>query len=439
MKTESAMANRNHLAGAVVTSLVVLFAAVVAVRAEQVITVTESDLHRIVADEVARQTAALEAARPVPPPPQGIKKGKLTITPYGYFNLSASYNSQRAGVGDYVLWSNSPDNGKGAELFLDPKSTRLGLKVAGPPVQNLCNATVGGTVEIDFQQPAYVNRNRGGVMLRQAYVEVVGKENRFLVGQTWDVVAPLVPAQLAYVPGGTTNLGYRRAQIRFEKNRTDATGRGWIAQFALTDNVVMDNMDAGVGLTSTGAMNGMGWPQLQGRVAKKFPGVSRDLPVVIGLSGHIGEYQRKTLTQRFVPTWSGVVDVDIPFHTKWRISSELATGQCLSTLLGSAMIGYDTVNDRAVRANVAWLSLTYQATKTDRFGVGYCIEDMPDARIDRTRNQIGFANWLHNWTDSLLTGLEFSYYETDWLNTTTGRALSPGRTARIETIFRYTF
>lgn len=413
---------------------------VCAAAAEPVLTISQSELERIVAAEVTRQTASREQEQITPKPHQGIKKGDVTITPYGYFNLSASFNSQHAGVGDYALWTLSPDDvGKGSEFFLDPKSTRLGLKVAGPRVYFFGNASMGGTVEIDFQQPAHIHRNRAGVMLRQAYFEIAGKENRFLVGQTWDVASPLFPAQLAYVPGGTTNLGYRRPQIRFEKNCTDDVGRGWVAQFAITDNVVMDNQ-ASTGLTSTGSLYGVGWPQLQGRLARKFRGVTRDLPIVCGVSGHVGEYREKNLAaSKLIPTWSANIDLDLPFHSKWRFTSELATGECLSTLLGSAMIGYDAFNRRAVYANSGWFSLTYQVTKIDRWAVGYCIEDMAGSRIARTRNQIAFTNWTHNWTDALLTGLECSYCETDWLDTATGRAKSPGRNMRCEMIFRYTF
>lgn len=366
---------------------------------------------------------------------QGIKKGKFTLTPYGYFNVSAAFNSQRMGVGDYALWALSPTTaGTGAEFYIDVKSTRLGVKFAAPPINCLGRVNPSGTVEIDFQQPAYVHRNRTGIMLRHAYFELQGKENRLLIGQTWDIVAPLVPGSIAYAPCSTINLGYRRPQIRFEKHRTHADGSGWVAQAALADNAVMDTTAA----IASPALDVSGWPQLQGRVAKKFAGVTKDLPIIIGLSGHLGEYQFKAAPKRFVPTWSGILDVDLPITSKWRFQSELFMGECLSSLVGSALIGVDA-NQHAVRATGGWINSAYQCTKTDKFNLGYGIEDMGNAPIVRTRNQIFYTNWYHNWTESFLTVVELSYYETNWKESTTWTSIETGKSGRLETVFRYSF
>jgi len=97
---------------------------------------------------------------------------------------------------------------------VDPKSTRLGLNVAGPEIGMFPDAKLGGRVEFDFQGQ-FINSNKAGVLFRQAYLEIKHEDYLLLAGQTWEILSTLYPGMLMYVPAsGVGNLGYRRAMVR---------------------------------------------------------------------------------------------------------------------------------------------------------------------------------------------------------------------------------
>ena len=76
----------------------------------------------------------------------------------------------------------------------------------------------GGKVEIDFQNSVLDDENKPTIMLRHAYAEAKNEDFRILVGQTWDVISPLNPDMLLYSVGWDGgNIGYRRAQFRYER------------------------------------------------------------------------------------------------------------------------------------------------------------------------------------------------------------------------------
>ena len=89
------------------------------------------------------------------------------------------------------LWIESQDlHHDEPDFNVDAKSTRVGLDFIGPGIPRLCDAKIGGKVEVDFQGQ-FVTRNKPGLLLRHAYVEAKNDDYRLLVGQTWDVISPL--------------------------------------------------------------------------------------------------------------------------------------------------------------------------------------------------------------------------------------------------------
>ncbi|MDR1960186.1 MAG: hypothetical protein LBQ54_14270 [Planctomycetaceae bacterium] len=396
----------------------------------------------------------------------GLRKGRFTFTPYGYINISTSYETQRTMNGDYALYSRSPDlDGGGHSGFhVDPKSSRLGLKIAGPDFNWCCRSIkTGALFEVDFQGNINSTRNRPGLLFRRGFLDFSTPNTRLLIGQEWEVISPLIPQSLSYVPGSCTgNLGYRRAQIRLERTRNWTHDFSTITQLALCDNVP-DVID-GVGLNTANA----GWPMVQGRIAASFwknPAINNK-PVTLGLSGHIGEmrydydYSTYSIDHQKQETWSANLDLEAPVTRKLTFSSELYTGANLASSLGGINQGIDlysrqggAFDPRAAKAVGGWANLTYKMTKKFQLNGGYAIEDMPDMIASahrggdnftaRTRNQIIYLNGVYNWTDGFMTGLEVSQWKTDWqnYNSTPGiiSPLEPGKTTRIDLLIRYTF
>ena len=397
------------------------------------------------------------------------KKGPFTITPYGYINVSTSYETERTVLGDFALYSRSPelDGGGHSGFHVDPKSSRFGVKVDGPSFSWRCRKiNTSALAEVDFQGSNYAGtRNRGALMLRRAFIDLTHEDIRLLIGQEWDVVSPLVPQSLNYVPGSNAgNLGYRRAQIRLERNRKWNDCYSTIWQIALCDNVPADYLtDTSVNIANSG------WPLIQGRFAVSHRNPCSDLaPLTVGISAHAGEMTHDYNRGLFLPainkrrheSWSVNLDVDIPLTKRLRFSTELYTGTNLSGMLAGIGQGVDLFSPgsnqfdpRSADAYGGWANLNYMMTKKFQMNVGYSAERMEDMigstnmgnnqYSARDKNQILFLNGIYNWTDNFMTGLEVSQWRTDWhvydAATNVIRDVEPGETTRIDFLVRYSF
>ncbi|MCL2348475.1 MAG: hypothetical protein FWC50_09475 [Planctomycetaceae bacterium] len=403
--------------------------------------------------------AILHDRQPLPQP-SGWRKGAYTITPYGFINIDTSYESQRTVNSDYALYSISPDIERHNSFQTDPKTSRLGVKVTGPDIP-CTRITTGATLEVDFQGNINYSRNKPGLQLRRGFLEMTYDHSRILIGQEWEIISPLVPQSLNYVPGSCAgNLGYRRAQIRFEHERKFSEDMQTNWQFGICDNVPADFMSDG---SIVKANNG--WPQFQGRYAVSFGRnpVANNLPVTVGLSGHIGEmdfdYNAVGLRNITHRTWSGNIDIDVPVTTRWRVQGEMFTGENMAASMGGIMQGIDFftpglagVHPRSAQSSGGWGNINCKLTKKFQMNAGYCIEDMKDVLGTapwqgnynaRDRNQMIFLNGIYNWTDNFLTGLEVSQWQTDWHAynpaTQTTSPMEPGKTTRVDLLVRYSF
>lgn len=421
--------------------------------------ITREQLERILS---SGEYAIPQAKQPSSP----WSKNGFTITPYGYINLSTSYETSRTVNGDFALYSQSPDlDGGGHSGFhIDPKSTRLGLEVKAPQFL-FCGEKVDTTAlaEVDFQGSNYAGtRNRGSLMLRRAVVDFKCKNSRFLIGQEWDIVSPLVPQSLNYVPGSYTgNLGYRRAQIRFDNTQKWSGDFNTIWQLAVCDNVPSDFLT-----DPTIIKANSGWPLFQGRVAASFGRYRCEKcdPITVGFSGHIGElahdYKRNDLWRRERhETWSLNLDLDVPITKSFRFSTELYTGKNLATMLAGIGQGVDLYDSEgnfdpsSAGAYGGWMNLNWKVNRKYQMNAGYCIERMDgitahtsiggNRYVARDKNQVVFLNGIYNWTDNFFTGLEVSQWQTDWHGFDSANKtkfdLETGRTTRIEVLARYTF
>ena len=363
------------------------------------------------------------------------KKGDLKITPYGFLNLSVSSDTERAVPGEYILYLQNPDVDSSSDFAVDARTSRLGLKIEGPRIEQF-NATLGGTAEFDFQGVYSGSKNKGGVQFRRAFAELVDAqhERRFLAGQDWEVISPGAPMMLNYLPGAFAgNIQYRRAQLRFEQGWTCSSNLHFLAQIAACDNVQGD-------YTSTTGVSPMssGWPVIEGRIETKlFEEIRNGLPISVGLSGHIGEQYYKfspiagihvasTAERKSIKTWSANVDYSVPITTTLKFQGEYYQGSMLSSFCGAINQGVDLYRREGIDDYGWWTGLHKDWTTQFSTNVGYGI-DKPD-RDDlvgtslptngkttaRTKNEIYYVNFLYNWTKNFMTGIEFSYWETGY-------------------------
>lgn len=362
-------------------------------------------------------------------------KDGFKIVPYGYLWGSTAWESSRTFIGDYTLWAISRDNeGEPAWHFVG-KSTRLGIDVSGPRIPFFCCAKSGGKVEIDFQG-AFAIENKPGVLLRHAYWEVKNDSFRLLMGQTWDVVAPLNPGTIMYsVYWGAGNIGYRRPQLRFEKYIP-------MSNTCLITLQTSANTDAASDFTTGLLAEGdhAGWPLVEGRAAVTLGYRGKNCnPWTFGVSGHIGEqiFDFASDDDKPIRTWSMNFDANMPIGHRMGIQGEFFMGEDLKTFLGGIVQGVDIPRQESIRSIGGWGEFWIYWAPRLHTHVGGGIDDPFDQDVTavngRTYNQAYWANLCFDVTPKFRLGVEASQWKTLFTDRRSGEA------TRLEFMARYAF
>ena len=344
----------------------------------------------------------------------------------------------RTSPGSYTLYVKSQTTENEGEFIVDARNTRLGFDVLGPGIPFFDCAESGGKVEIDFQSSltAVGQENKSTILLRHAYWEVKDDDFRLLAGQTWDVISPLNPGMLLYSVGWDGgNIGYRRAQFRGERYFSLSNTSLITAQASINQDILADSMTTGVGTAEPS-----NWPIVEGRIAwtvgERGPGC---LPITVGVSGHIGEVEfddtvlGPDIRRR---TWSGNIDVRVPFTERLGVQGECFVGENLSPFLGGIGQGINVVTGDTVRNAGGWFEVWYDWTPTLHSHVGYSVDDPVDSDIPkggRTYNQFYYGNLIYDFTKSFLVGVEVSSWETLY------KGDLPGDSLRTEFVMKYGF
>jgi hypothetical protein len=411
---------------------------------------------RLPAIEQTQAIAAVsEPVVPPPPPPEqspfSLKdlqaelkkrtwaKGDFTITPYGFITVSGIYESERTVTNDYVLYVPPPEReGEGA-WQVDPKSTRLGLNMGLPEVGWFPGAKVGGRAELDFQGQ-YINANKGGVLFRQAYVDVKHEDYYLLAGQTWEILSSLYPGMLMYVPAsGVGNMGYRRAMVRADRFLDFSDTFMLTLQGSLNSNIVTDFVG-----DPTIAGRPAGWPIVEVRtLATLGERTGPDaLPILVAFSGHIGEQEfsffhppEVSPEETVARTWSANLEFSFPITKQFGMQAEFFHGANLGAFMGGALQGIDRITRNPIRSTGGWVDVYYHWTDRWHTHVGWCLDDPYNADLTsgRTYNQVVFGNVVYDLTKSIFLGLEVSDWKTNWVG------FSQGDSLRMEFVAKYAF
>ena len=363
------------------------------------------------------------------------KKGDYTFTPYGFLWVNAAVNSGACASDSFCLYNFSPDSNDTSTSAVDARTSRVGMIVDGP---GFCGDAIKmkGQVEIDFQGQINMTRNKGQIQLRRAFVELVNPQNetKLQFGQDWDTISPLAPQMLNYLPAGFAgNIGYRRAQIRFEKARTWTSDFKTLWTIGLADSFPCDLLS-----TSGVTANSGSWPIIEGRFAVSLGNCSRGgRPITLGVSSHVGENSYifspvansflVTSEKKYIKTWSLNFDADLPINKRIRLQGEYFTGENLSSFCGGVNQGVDLYRREGIRAQGGWLSLHTLLSDKLTNNTGYAIDKPFDDDLvgnslagasgstsSRTQNSVVFTNFLYQWNKALMTGVEFGYWKTNY-------------------------
>jgi hypothetical protein len=167
------------------------------------------------ADDVSTRddaSAAVQQSAPqVSPPPAG-----GVFHPYVIFNVNANFNSKALLPGSWAAFAlPSVAAAKSAEQFqISPGNSLFGAAFTFGKVNE---TEINGKVDFDLRGTTPLqNQNQFEILFFNVYLELKNGTNRLVIGQTSDVVSPLIPSTLnmfptSYTPG---SLGFVRPMVR---------------------------------------------------------------------------------------------------------------------------------------------------------------------------------------------------------------------------------
>ncbi len=342
--------------------------------------------------------------------------GEYKVVPYGVLWADMIYATERTFPGAYALWIPSPQTEGEPDFTIDARRTRLGLNITGPDVWLFGGSKSGGQVEIDFFG-ASVNENQAGVMVRHMYWEVKNERWRMLVGQTWDVIAPLLPNTCSYSVGWDGgNMGYRRPQFRWDRYLDFSPNLLGIFTIALTKDVVTD-----FATNSSVDRESASWPVIQSRIGCKLGDRGEGgLPIEMGVSGHIGRTQfdfnapGPVIDDYEARTWSLNYDLKMPLNEYCGFQGEVFTGENLGPFLGGIGQGICPVRRTPIRSTGGWGEFWYYWTPQLHSHLGYGIDDPLNSSLDlgRSYNSFLFINLVYDITKKFAMGFEVTNWKT---------------------------
>lgn len=361
---------------------------------------------------------------------------KLKI--YGFLRADFVHDTRRTAggynSGGVVVADDA--TGKNGDTNITARNSRLGFELIFPAYRGI---ETSGKLEFDFGTGMTTGNAEISATprLRLAYIQAKTRFATFLAGQTWDVFNPLNPStdDVDGLWNGGGNTGYRRPQLRVEREFELAKGHKLLGQLALARAIGSDTF----GTSATGSDklddgSAEGWPDLQGRTAYSTKLLTKR-DTTVGVSGIYG--QRKVdavftqggkpveFTQEYAAYGVGM-DLTLPLLDKlFRDSDQLSfrtewyAGQGLGGYLGHIGQFYNETRRVPMAGKGGWGELDYQLTKDLIFRGGWGMDCVDDDRLtagkanaNRERNTMSFLNFSYNITPNLVWTVEYEYLRT---------------------------
>jgi len=364
---------------------------------------------------------------------------RFQFKPYGSIKLDASYDDSRTNYGNFVIFvPNESAHKNDNEFNMTARQTRLGLNIIAPEFQGW---NAAGRLEIDFYgDGATQHENKPEPMLRHAVITLARQGFSLLAGQTSDLISPLCPSTLNYtVAWGAGNIGYRRAQLRLTQNYQLTETSTFTMAVAAARSTGTLNEDLDLDIQNDG--EDAGFPSFQARIGLETP-LFNEKKSAFGVSGHWGkeevDWENATNVlngrQERVKSWSINGDVVIPFTPCLELKGEAFVGYNLDDYFGGVLQGVnvryatvggmrelDSVNE--VKTVGGWAQLTYKQTDQWTCNGGFGIDDPRNDDLSagmRSRNTLLFVNVLYKLIPPVTLGLEYSYWDTEYINKSSG-------------------
>lgn len=395
---------------------------------------------------VYRPETAAASPQPAQPAtaPEAVKWNEITaggskIKLYGFVRLDLTADSQRPNspqAPQFILSPDASGNRLGAGNFsLTSRFTRLGIDFTGPRVAQLGDAKLTGRYEMDFFGN-FGTESRANARIRFTWLKLSWERASIVVGQDWQLVAPLLP-----IPNQTAdmfyagNVGDRRPLLKTEWKQKAGAGilyfQGGIGLTGSSDAEDLDNDGFRDGETA-------GRPHIEGRLAYARPLWVKDKPMTIGLGGLYGWEKtiRPIVNHTVFHPRLGAVDYIVPLTARLDWRGENWWGRHLTDFRGGINQAVNLTTGQEIRARGGWTELKFTGNKYYSLHVGVTDDDPFDGDLlntARTRNRSGYFGTRLNASSNLLFGFDFLRWRTDY------KGQRPGENNRVNLVFQYSF
>lgn len=402
-------------------------------------------------------------------------RGGGLLRPYGFFRGDLDVATARMSLDlqnpFFVLPNDSrfrfgptavPVQPNDLNYALYPRLTRLGLEYYGESIDWCCSSLrPSGRVEIDFLTPAVVgnSESRELLRLRLAYAALQWQELTLLIGQDWDLIAPLNPTindnTLMWNAG---NLGDRRPQFKLMWDHD--LGGGQVLQLynaiVLADAINNADLD-GNGLRD---QEDFGVPGYQARAGLVLPSHVEKEKIFAGVWGMVGfdEVDGRIPAPPIPPQGladptfsslkprrfrsSGVgADLRLPLSECVTFQGEVWYGENMDDYRGGISQGINVQRQKVVRAAGGWGELVWRLAPWYQLGVGATIDRPTESDVEGINLLLfpGFPQGVDvgagrtlNWTcyvsnrfplgKGLTVGMDYIYWNTEYVGFKAGHA-----------------
>lgn len=381
------------------------------------------ELRRIVLEQRAEiqnlreQLNQLKQTHPSKPSVEVPSGAKLSF--YGFLRLDTLFDTGRTNFATVPFYVESPSdpNKKGTgdqQVTIHPRNTRFGINFASGSKPEKWSVT--GKLEIDWHNTYNTTpESRPAPRIRHAYLQLQRKDHSVLLGQTWDVISPLLPSPNDdSVLWNTGNLGDRRPQIRFSYAPKEKPF-SWTVALGLTGAVDAKDLDGNK--VRDGEDSGL--PNIQCRLAWK----TKD--ATFGLWGHYAWERTAKAVGGKTHFNSHSVGLDLQWNIapRWTLQGEIWAGRNLSDFRGGIAQGINASTGNEIASKGGWLELGYDVSPKHRIAVGYALDDPNDSDVPnggRTKNSAWYLHNRFKLSDGVILGVNYLFWKTKWKGLATG-------------------
>jgi len=367
-----------------------------------------------------KPTAAGAAQAPAAPAAKPAAAPALTVTPYGFVQLTADFNQGifDNGGGDVqypgvVALNETATTTR--SFLMHARNSRFGVRLGLPTAP--FGAKLGAVFEVDFRGgfggATNVSFYQPLMRLRLAYGTATFKVGdaynvTLLAGQEYGLVTPLFATSAAYTGDPifwkAGNTWHRTPQIRLSGESTGQIGILWQA-------AVLSPLDNASGSETlfVGPGNRSRRPDLEGRIAANMKS-GKTKVIEVGVGGHLG-WERYSTSAAVSPTEdlrSEMVGVDAQINLPIvSFKGEAWRGSNIEDYftVGGGVAGNGTDGVRSLRTRGMWGQLVLQPVALVQVTAGAGVEEpegddlSPTAGIHRNRQLMGgvIVNPSKNW------------------------------------------